>query len=337
LQRANGPKSLVENNANPLDAQSANGDSSRAGQLFNTVAYAGLSHSTYGMLTVGRQDSLVLDGLGNYDAMAAAPDFSVIGASNTAAGSGDTENARYETSVEYRINVGAFRLAALYQFGGYEQGNGSNGAIEGQVGADYGGLSFDAVGSKVRDAVSLSNYGVSPLPVGVSVDNLKATLSDNTSGVIMLRYTHDALKLYGGFEYILFQKPSDAYPQGFNTLGGYTVIPGAANSTDYKINKVLRVLWTGAKYAIRDDLDIAGAYYHYFQNDYNSGVCTNGGLSASSCAGTLDAVSAMIDYRPSKRLDIYGGVMWSQVTGGLASGYLYHENFGPSLGVRVKF
>jgi predicted porin len=44
LERANGPKSLVQNNATPLDAQTANGDSSRAGQLFNTVAYAGFSH-----------------------------------------------------------------------------------------------------------------------------------------------------------------------------------------------------------------------------------------------------------------------------------------------------
>jgi hypothetical protein len=31
LQRVNGPKSLVENNTTPLDAQTANGDSSRAG------------------------------------------------------------------------------------------------------------------------------------------------------------------------------------------------------------------------------------------------------------------------------------------------------------------
>ena len=53
LERANGPKSLVQNNATPLDAQSANGDSSRAGQLFNTVAYAGFSHPTYGTLTAG--------------------------------------------------------------------------------------------------------------------------------------------------------------------------------------------------------------------------------------------------------------------------------------------
>ena len=56
LQRANGPKSLVQNNATPLDAQSANGDSSRAGQLFNTIAYAGFSHPTYGTLTAGRQE-----------------------------------------------------------------------------------------------------------------------------------------------------------------------------------------------------------------------------------------------------------------------------------------
>ena len=75
LQRANGPKSLVENNTTPLDAQTANGDSSRAGQLFNTEAYAGLSHPTFGTLTAGRQNSLILDGLGDYDAMGAAPAF----------------------------------------------------------------------------------------------------------------------------------------------------------------------------------------------------------------------------------------------------------------------
>ena len=56
LQLANGPKSLVQNNTNSLDAQSANGDSSRAGQLFNTVAYAGVSNPVYGTLTVGRQE-----------------------------------------------------------------------------------------------------------------------------------------------------------------------------------------------------------------------------------------------------------------------------------------
>jgi hypothetical protein len=53
LQRANGPKSVVENNTTSLDAQTANGDSSRAGQLFNTEAYIGFSHPTYGEMTAG--------------------------------------------------------------------------------------------------------------------------------------------------------------------------------------------------------------------------------------------------------------------------------------------
>ncbi len=137
-QLANGPRSLVQNNLAALEFQSANGDSSRAGQLFNTIAYAGINNRTFGEVTVGRHDSLILDGLGRYDAMGAAPAFSVIGASNTVAGAGDTENARYNTSVQYRVSIGPFRLAALYQFGGYDQGNGSNGAFDAQIGADPG-------------------------------------------------------------------------------------------------------------------------------------------------------------------------------------------------------
>jgi predicted porin len=337
LQLANGPKSLVQNNTSPLDVQSANGDSSRAGQIFNTVAYGGFVNPVWGTITAGRQDSLILDGLARYDAMAAAPAFSVIGASNTAGGSGDTEDARYATSVQYSKGIGGFRLAALYQFGGYSQGNGSNGAVEGQFGGDFGGFSFDVVASKVRDAVSLSNYAVSPLPAGVSIDNLKATLSNNTSGVIMLRYNCRTVTFYGGFEVIQFQNPSDTYPQGFTTLGGYTVLPGAVKTTEYDIAKILRVSWLGVKVAVRDDLDLAGAVYHYWQNNYNTGSCTNDGLSASSCAGTLDAASAMIDYRITKRFDAYAGVMWSRVSGGLASGYLNFQNIGPTVGLRFIF
>jgi predicted porin len=337
LQLANGPKSLVQNNLNALDVQSANGDSSRAGQIFNTVAYGGVSNPLFGTLTVGRQDSLILDNLARYDPMAAAPAFSVIGASSTAGGSGDTEDARYNTSVQYAKSFGAFRLAALYQFGGYSQGNGSNGAIDVQVGGDFGGFSFDAVASRVRDAVSLSNYAVSPLPAGVAVDNLKATLSNNTSGVIMLRYRYRAVTFYGGFEVIEFQNPSDTYPQGFTALGGYTVLPGAVKTTEYDIAKILRIAWVGVKVAVRDDLDVAAAVYHYNQNNYNTATCTNGGLSDSKCAGTLDAASAMVDYRVTKRLDAYAGLMWSRVAGGLASGYLNFQNVGPTVGLRFQF
>jgi hypothetical protein len=38
-----------------------------------------------------------------------------------------------------------------------------------------------------------------------------------------------------------------------------------------------------------------------------------------------------------KRLDVYGGVMYSQVNGGLASGYLHANNIAPTIGLRLQF
>ena len=168
------------------------------------VAYAGISNRVLGAVTVGRQDSLVKDALGGYDAMEAAKAFSLVGVSNIVAGAGDTEDSRYNTSVQYRVRVGPLRFAALYQFGGYDQGNGSNGAFDAEVGGDFGGFSFEAVGSKVKDAVSLSNFGEYPLPSGVNPTDLKATLSNNTAGASMAKYSYNIATVYGGFEYILF-------------------------------------------------------------------------------------------------------------------------------------
>src|ERR1700677_3574869 len=51
LQLPNGPKSLVENNNLTIGNQSANGDSSRAGQFDNSQGYVGVSNTTYGTLT----------------------------------------------------------------------------------------------------------------------------------------------------------------------------------------------------------------------------------------------------------------------------------------------
>ncbi len=93
LTAANGPASLLDNNGVPLAKQSSNADSSRAGQFYNGVGYAGFS-SAYGTLTFGRQNSLELDGVIAYDPMGASYAFSVIGWQGTAVGGGDTEDAR---------------------------------------------------------------------------------------------------------------------------------------------------------------------------------------------------------------------------------------------------
>ena len=144
--------------------------------------------------------------------MGSAPAFSVIGISSTVAGGGDTENARYNTSAKYRGRDGPLRLSALYQFGGFDQGNGSNGAIRRRSKAMWG-PGVDIVGQRVKDAVSLSNFGQYPLPAGVPLNGLKATLSNKASG-LLARYTSSEGDLFSGWEYILFANPSDAYPNG---------------------------------------------------------------------------------------------------------------------------
>ena len=136
LQLANGPGSELANVNVPLNQQNTNGNSSRAGQWYNSVGYVGVSSPTYGTLTLFRQNSLTLDGVIAYDPMSASYAFSPLGFSGTTCGVGNTEDCRYSTSLKYRLNVGMFRVAGLWQFGGYAQNNAANGAYEAQAGAD---------------------------------------------------------------------------------------------------------------------------------------------------------------------------------------------------------
>ena len=54
---ANGPGSIVQNNGLLLAAQNSYGESSKAGQMFNNAAYAGISSPVYGTVTYGRQSA----------------------------------------------------------------------------------------------------------------------------------------------------------------------------------------------------------------------------------------------------------------------------------------
>jgi predicted porin len=366
LQLANGPRSLVDNNAKTLINQDTNSDSSRAGQWDNTRAYLGVSNSVFGTLTAGRQYALSTDLIGAYDPMGGSYAFSLIGFSSTlGAGLGDTEVARYNTSVKYQVAYNNLRAAAVWQLGDYSLGNGTDGAYQFDVGADYAGFSFDAVYSYAKDAVSLSTYGADPLPKGVVQTDLKATLADINAGIIGVKYVNGPFKLFGGYEYDRYSPPSEDHINGFTSLGDYTVLPNAINSgsvsfTNYINNKILQVAWAGATYAIRPDLDITGAYYYANQNNFlpttlktpaaiaaacapnttksaATGFQLLQGTANSYCAGNENAVSGLIDWRPLKRLDVYAGVMLSEVRGGLASGFFHTTNVAPTAGLRLTF
>jgi predicted porin len=344
LRLSNGPLSQEENNGLPLNLQNTNADSSRAGQWYNGALYAGLSSKTFGTLTFGRQNSLTLDGVNAYDPMGGSYAFSVIGFSGATAGVGDTEDTRYSTALKYRVDFNQFRFGALYDFGGYAWNNADTSAWQIQIGGDfgnkdYGKLSLDAIYSRVNDAVSLS--ALSAAQNLLFPGTLAATISDNQSWMFLAKYSLGPWKLYGGYENILFEPPSN--PQtGFTSIANIFVPTGFISNTTYTVRqKDLQVMWTGVKYAFSDTLDISGGYYHYNQDNFNTtpaASCKGSGQAqASSCAGTLNALSAMVDWRFSPKFDLYGGLMYSIVGGGLASGYLHNSSIDPMAGLRFTF
>jgi predicted porin len=343
---SDGLGSIVQNNGLAIGQQNTFADSAKDGQAFNVAAYAGLSSPIYGTLTYGRQTALTSDGVVSYDPMGNSGAFSLIGFQGATGGGGATENRIFDNSFKYAVNVGPFRAAAEAQLrAGF--GGATGNAFQGQIGADYAGLSVDAIFSHVEDAITSA-----PLPVGTvlpaTLTNpgngfVAGTVSDNSSVMLLAKYAIGPVKILGGYEYMQFANPKNALLAGNSIVGGYTL--GTVNNSNFATDKVLQVFWGGVRYAVRPDLDLSVAYYHEEQNSFesfsaagarvNAAHCSNNSLA--QCSGQLDAVSFVADYRFAKRFDAYAGIMWSQVSNGLSNGFLQRSSIDPTVGLRFQF
>ena len=109
----------------------------------------------------------------------------------------------------------------------------------------------------------------------------------------------------------------------------------AVNNDAFPRQKTLQVFWAGGRYAVNSKLELAGAYYQEFQNSYGITECHT---SASfMCSGTLKAISFLMDYHFTERVDGYAGAEYSTVADGLASGYLNRNTVDPTIGLRIQF
>ena len=88
---ADAQRAQVQNNGKALTLQTANADSSRSGQWDNSQAFIGLSNPTYGTLTVGRVNTLSLDGNHRLRSAGGAYAFTPLTFSGSYGGFGDTE------------------------------------------------------------------------------------------------------------------------------------------------------------------------------------------------------------------------------------------------------
>ena len=355
---ANGIGSVAQNNGltTNLLAQNSLANSSKGGQMFNGAAYFGISSPTYGTFTMGRQAALSSELLANYDPLSGSNAWSLLTFQGANGGGGDTEDRIFDNSYEYRVNVGPVRFAAIAQL--RNGGNSSTGnAFQGDIGFDYMGFSVDVLGGKIYDAVSagiLSQAQLATVVPTVSSGNglIAVTVSDNTVFSVGAKYTIGPWRFFGGYEHIDFANPNNPLNPGAFVTGGF--IAGVVNNTNFTDDRILQTAWIGAKYSITPALDITGAYYHEWQNSFATGAnagCTD--ARATQCSGSLDAVSLVVDWRFARHIDMYAGVMWSQVQNGLASGFLQANgtpaggtivggpnkasSYDPGIGLRYQF
>lgn len=373
LQFANGPRSLVDNTSVAQIDQTSNGDSSRAYGLINTRAYAGVSNKTFGTLTYGRQYAFSQDVNNSlYDPFGGAYSFSLIGYSSTFGGGlGNTELSRYNNSVKYVYSDHNIRVGGMTQVGGWNAGNNAQAAYELTAGFDWNGLSVDAVYEYAKDAVALGTFGGVGGVNQISPTLLKATISNEQSFQIAAKYKWDRITFFGGYQHEMLTDPSDL-PAGaeiryfnggvqalYGATGGNTQGLGATGA--FPAPKITQVLWTGAKFAALPTVDLIFGYYHVWQKNYvgpnevfagptqscrpNTTAITGAaaagfspqGTASGKCAGSEDAISGVVDWRPYKRVDVYAGAMYSKVNGGLATGFFVNNNLAVSGGVRVGF
>jgi predicted porin len=346
LQLNDGVSSVHQNVGIPYAFQSSNGDSSMDGKFYNSKGFAGFSNDTWGTLTFGRQTTLMADAIGAYDPMGGSYAFSLIGYFGATGGGGNTENARSTTALKYRVTYGNYRLGLFGQVGGYDEGNGAQGAFYGGLGADYhvgpGVLSFDAIGGYTKGSVNESLSGSAQPNPTTGSPALSLTISDNTNAMVVAKYTFDRLKLYAGYEWMQFANPSDPVFGSFTDTAGWLVTTGSSTNTTYNRDKVLQVVWAGARYSLTDSVDVVGAYYHYDQNNYASGATNPGGCAAtsgfnSSCAGTQDVASFLVDWKFAPKWDTYIGTMYTKLNGGLDSGLQVKDNWETTAGIRFRW
>jgi predicted porin len=322
------------------------GDSSNQGQLFNRGAYAGLSNANWGTLTLGRQQTLMLDNIGGYDPVN-AQQFSPLAFSGTFGGGGTTDNARANGALKLKEKIMGFDVNALYAPGGYAGNNGVGTRLEGQIGYEKATWGIQALTSYQEDATALAGvaYGqtlaagaVSPTGSTVAGTNqVSATVYNTRSVQLTGKYSPmDKLWLKAGMQYMNLGTPSN-----FQYIAGQPVLPNGSGFSVFSYTAattplIKNTFWVGANYDFTPV--VKGSLGYYQQNANQSGAIL---------AGKTTYISAMAEYYLSKRTNLYAAASQvnftgsaqsaSQAVGTTVSSVLVNQQFTYGLGMRHTF
>jgi predicted porin len=177
-----------------------------------------------------------------------------------------------------------------------------------------------------------------------TTNTLNGIVTDNNGILAAAKYTWDRFKFFAGYEYVWLNNPSNPLGVGASDQGGYLLSSVEDNNLDSE--RLLNIWWTGAKYAINSKTDVTFAWYQQRQNDFRvPPECSVSAGFRASCAGTLNETSLFADHHLTKRIDVFGGLAYSYVTGGMAIAiphspgvpYNHNSNFAPTIGARFAF
>jgi predicted porin len=352
-QLANASATNIQNNGLPRSSYTIAIDGSRAGQAFNDEFYAGISSTILGTLTFGRQRALGTDAMLQYDPAGGGYAFSYIGYNGTMAGGGDTEDARWDDALKYRLTYGPVHFGAMYKFadgsGGCYSASATwsaatctpeeahNNAYGFDAGGGFGKFSADVVFQHYNQAISVLNPLLGPQsptqPYQSTTDSINTNpitganlidpantlygiVTDNRAIMFAAKYTWERFRLFAGYEYIRQGNPSNPLGVGALDQGGYILSGVEDNNLDSP--KHVQIWWTGGKYAIDRKTEITAAWYHQLQNDFRVPTTCTPESYRASCAGTLNEESLYLDHHFTPRFDGFAGIEVSYVQGGLA-------------------
>jgi hypothetical protein len=183
---------------------------------------------------------------------------------------------------------------------------------------------------------------------GANVVNPSNTLygivTDNSAIMGAAKYSSQEFKVYGGYEYIWQNNPSNPLGVGASDQGGYILSGVEDNNLDSE--KLVQIWWTGAKYTLKKQTDFTVAWYEQRQNDFRvPSACNATAGFRASCAGSLNEGSFYIDHHFSKRFDSFLGIAYSYVRGGMDIAiphgpgvpFKSDNNLAPTIGSRFAF
>ena len=204
------------------------GGSADSSRMFNRQAFVGLQKDGFGMVTLGRQQTLLYDFGLNYDPMAIGTRYSIIGQDGAFA-------SRADNAIKYVGTFGAFTVSGLYSF----RFNGQEVPGQNNQGAEY---SFGL------------NYATGPLSVGAVYDQQRLGFAGGDSGSKIQRatlagtYAFGSAKVYGGWRWA--NETGVAAPN----LTGNLAVPGNQLRSN--------LFWAGLGYQMTPALSLTGAVYY---------------------------------------------------------------------------